>query len=198
MPVVPKKQLRLKGSLPSQRTLRVGTSGKPELREKAALGISVKSMPKRTLDSPDSLKALVGQEIAVTGWFAVAQERIQQFADATLDHQWIHVDVERSKRESPFGAPIAHGFLTLSLLPHLMHEALEMKNGIRMGVNYGLNHLRFVSPVRSGSKLRGRFTLQSIKDVPGNGLEAVYKATVEGENAEKPFVVAEWVVRYYR
>jgi acyl dehydratase len=155
-------------------------------------------MAKRVVNSPDSLKELVGQELAVTDWFTMTQDRIQQFADATLDHQWIHVDVDRSKRESPFGAPIAHGFLTLSLLPHLMHEALEMKDGIRMGVNYGLNHLRFVSPVRSGSKLRGRFTLQSIKDVPGNGLEAVYKASIEGENAEKPFVVAEWVVRYYR
>lgn len=155
-------------------------------------------MAKRVLNSPDELKQLVGQELAVTGWFTMDQDRIQKFADATLDHQWIHVDVERAKRESPFGAPIAHGFLTLSLLPHLMHEALEMKNGIRMGVNYGLNHLRFVSPVRAGSKLRGRFTLQSIKDVPQNGLEAVYKATVEGESAEKPFVVAEWVVRYYK
>jgi acyl dehydratase len=155
-------------------------------------------MAKRVVDSPDALKDLVGQELAVTDWFTMNQDRIQQFADATLDHQWIHVDVERSKRESPFGAPIAHGFLTLSLLPHLMHEALEMKKGIRMGVNYGLNHLRFVSPVRAGAKLRGRFALQSIKDVPQNGLEAVYKATVEGENSEKPFIVAEWVVRYYK
>lgn len=155
-------------------------------------------MAKRVLNSPDELKALVGQELSVTDWFTMNQDRIQQFADATLDHQWIHVDVARSKRESPFGAPIAHGFLTLSLLPHLMHEALEMKNGIRMGVNYGLNHLRFVSPVRAGSKLRGRFALKAIKDVPQNGLEAVYNATIEGENAEKPFVVAEWVVRYYK
>src|SRR5215475_13417023 len=89
------------------------------------------SMPKRVLDTVDALKELVGQEVAVTDWFTVTHERIQQFADATLDHQWIHVDSERAQRESPFGAPIAHGFLTLSLLPHLMHEALEMKNGIR-------------------------------------------------------------------
>src|SRR5579884_3778403 len=119
-------------------------------------------MPGRTLDSPDSLKTLVGQEIAVTGWFTVAQERIQQFANATLDHQWIHIDAERARRESPFRAPIAHGFLTLSLLPHFMHEALEIKQGVRMGVNYGLNRVRFVSPVRAGSNICARFVLQSI------------------------------------
>jgi acyl dehydratase len=92
-------------------------------------------MPPRTLDSPEALKNFVGQEIAVTDWFNVTQDRIQQFADATLDHQWIHVDVERARRESPFKAPIAHGFLTLSLLPHFMHEALEIKQGVRLGVN---------------------------------------------------------------
>src|SRR3954465_4567503 len=154
-------------------------------------------MPKRTLDSPEALKALVGQEIAVTDWFNVTQERIQQFADATLDHQWIHVDVDRARRESPFKAPIAHGFLTLSLLPHFMHQALEIKQGIRLGVNYGLNRVRFVSPVRAGSNLRARIWLQSLKDVP-NGMEAIFNATVEVEDGEKPCCVAEWVVRYYR
>jgi len=155
-------------------------------------------MPTRTLNNLESLKELVGQEVGVTDWFTVTQERIQQFADATLDHQWIHVDVERAKRESPFGAPIAHGFLTLSLLPHFMHEVLGVKDGVRMGVNYGLNRLRFVSPVRVGSKVRARFTLQSLKEVPPKGVEAVYQATVEGENNPKPCCVAEWVVRYYR
>jgi acyl dehydratase len=155
-------------------------------------------MPKRIVSSLDSLKELVGQEMAVTDWFTVTQERIQQFADATLDHQWIHVDVERAKRESPFGAPIAHGFLTLSLLPHFMHEAMAIQETLRMGVNYGLNRVRFVSPVRSGVKVRARFTLKSIKDVQPNGVEAVYDATIEGENSEKPYCVAEWVVRSYR
>jgi acyl dehydratase len=155
-------------------------------------------MPKRTLESPADLKNLVGQEISVTDWFNVTQERIQQFADATLDHQWIHVDVERARRESPFRAPIAHGFLTLSLLPHFMHEALEIKQGIRLGVNYGLNRVRFVSPVRAGSNIRARVALQSLKDVPPSGVEAVFNATVEVENGEKPCCVAEWVVRYYR
>jgi len=155
-------------------------------------------MPKRILDSPEALKTLVGQEIAVTDWFNVTQERIQQFADATLDHQWIHVDVERARRESPFRAPIAHGFLTLSLLPHFMHLALEIKQGIRMGVNYGLNRVRFVSPVRAGSNLRARIVLHSLKDVSVNGMEAVFNATIELEGGEKLCCVAEWVVRYYR
>ena len=155
-------------------------------------------MPKRILDSPDALKDLVGQEISVTDWFNVTQERIQQFADATLDHQWIHVDVERARRESPFRAPIAHGFLTLSLLPHFMHEALEIKQGIRLGVNYGLNRVRFVSPVRAGSNIRARVALQSLKDVPPSGVEAVFSATVEVESGEKPCCVAEWIVRYYK
>jgi acyl dehydratase len=154
-------------------------------------------MPKRILDSPEALKVLVGQEIAVTDWFNVTQERIQQFADATLDHQWIHVDVERARRESPFKAPIAHGFFTLSLLPHFMHQALEIKQGIRLGVNYGLNRVRFVSPVRVGSNIRARIVLQSLKDVQ-DGMEAVFNATVEVEGGEKPCCVAEWVVRYYR
>jgi acyl dehydratase len=155
-------------------------------------------MPKQTLDSLDALKGLVGREIAVTDWFNVTQERIQQFADATLDHQWIHVDVERARRESPFKAPIAHGFLTLSLLPQFMHEALEIKQGIRLGVNYGLNCVRFVSPVRAGSNIRARIVLQSLKEVPPNGVEAVFNATVEVEGGDKPCCVAEWVVRYYQ
>ena len=155
-------------------------------------------MPTRVLDSTDSLKELVGQELSVTDWFQVTQERIQQFADATLDHQWIHVDVERARRESPFRSPIAHGFLTLSLLPHFMHEAIQIKQGVRMGVNYGLNRVRFVSPVRAGSNIRARIALQSIKDVAPNAVEVIFHATVEVEGSEKPGCVAEWVARYYR
>src|SRR5262245_6331290 len=138
-------------------------------------------MPKRIINTPESLKELAGQEVAVTEWFTVTQERIQQFADCTLDHQWIHVDVDRAKRESPFRAPIAHGFLTLSLLPHFMHEALGVKEGVSMGVNYGMNKVRFVSPVRAGTRVRARFTLQSVRDVPPNSVEAVYRVTVESE-----------------
>lgn len=154
--------------------------------------------PKRVLDSLDALKDLVGQEVAVTDWFTMTQERVQQFADATLDHQWIHVDVERAKRESPFKGPIAHGFLTLSLLAHFMQSAVGIRQGVRMGVNYGMNKVRFVSPVRVGSRIRARFALQSIKDVAPNGVEAQYNATIEAEGSEKPACVAEWLVRYYR
>ena len=149
------------------------------------------------LTSLDELKNHIGSEIGVSDWMTIAQERIQQFADATGDHQWIHVDVERARRESPFKTTIAHGFLTLSLLPQLVPQVLQIKSGIRMGINYGLNRLRFVSPVRSSSNIRARFTLQSLKELP-DCVEAVYAVVVEGENAQKPICVAEWVVRYYR
>ncbi|HSM85648.1 MAG TPA: MaoC family dehydratase [Candidatus Limnocylindrales bacterium] len=155
-------------------------------------------MPKRMFDSLDALKECVGQEIVVTDWFQMTQERIQQFADATLDHNWIHVDVERARRESPFKMPIAHGFLTLSLLAYFMQEFIGVKQGVRMGLNYGLNRLRFVSPVRAGTNIRARFTLQSVKDVGPAGLEAEYNASVETEGGDKPALVAEWLVRYYR
>jgi acyl dehydratase len=143
-----------------------------------------------------SLKEWVGREIGVSEWFGVSQERIRQFADATEDRQWIHLDAERAQRESPYGATIAHGFLTLSLLSHLLKQAVQIKNGVRMSVNYGLNRVRFPAPVRAGSKVRGRFTLQSAKELP-DGLEAVFEATIEVEGSEKPCCVAEWVIRYY-
>ncbi|HZU31719.1 MAG TPA: MaoC family dehydratase [Candidatus Angelobacter sp.] len=154
-------------------------------------------MPKRTLDSPSSLKDFLGQEISVTDWLNITQERIQQFADATLDHQWIHIDVERARSESPFKAPIAHGFLTLSLLSHFMHEAFEFKQAIKMGVNYGLDRVRFVSPVPAGSNIRARVVLQSLKDIPPAGMEAIFNVTIERESASKPACIAEWIVRYY-
>src|SRR5215471_15587337 len=145
-----------------------------------------------TLSSLNELKHHVGREIGVSGWLAVSQDRIQQFADATGDHQWIHVDVERARRESPFKNTIAHGFLTLSLLPQFVPQVLQIKSGVRMGINYGLNRLRFVSPVRSSTKIRARFTLQALKDLP-DCAEAVYAVTVEGEDSQKPICVAEWV-----
>lgn len=149
------------------------------------------------LDSLDSLKDHVGREIGVSEWMPVNQDRIQQFADATGDHQWIHVDPERAARESPYKAAIAHGFLTLSLLPQFVPQVMELRGGVRMGVNYGLNRLRFPSPVRAGSRVRASFTLQSVKEIP-EGIEAVYAVKVECEGSEKPCVAAEWVVRYYR
>jgi len=155
-------------------------------------------MPARVFESLDAVKQMVGQEVAVTDWFTMTQDRVQQFADATLDHQWIHVDVERAKRESPFKTPIAHGFLTLSLLAHFMEEAVTIKQKFSLAVNYGMNKMRFVSPVKVGARIRARFVLAAAKDVEPNGLEAQYNATVEIEGSEKPACVAEWLVRYYR
>ena len=110
----------------------------------------------------EELAAKVGQEVVVSDWLEVTQERINQFADATGDHQWIHVDVERARRESPFGTTIAHGFLTLSLLSHFLNNSLEFGNS-KMGVNYGCNRLRFTAPVKAGSRLRARFKLKEFQ-----------------------------------
>ncbi len=148
------------------------------------------------VETPQSLRDLVGREITMTEWFAVTQERIQQFADVTEDRQWIHVDPERAQRESPYGSTIAHGFLTLSLLSRFMKEAIEIRSGLRMAVNYGLNRVRFPSPVRTGSKIRAQFTLRSLKELP-DAIEAIFDATVEAQDNDKPCCVAEWVVRYY-
>ena len=153
-------------------------------------------MAARIINGIEELSTLVGQEVAVSDWFEVTQERINAFADATLDHQWIHVDVERAKTETPFGSTIAHGFLTLSLLPHLVAQALKVEGNFKMGINYGLNKLRFVSPVRSGSRIHARCTLQSVEEVTG-GWQIIWAVTVETENAQKPSLVAEWLVRYY-
>jgi acyl dehydratase len=148
------------------------------------------------IETPRSLSDFVGREIAVTDWFTVTQERIRDFAEVTEDRQWIHVDRERAKRESPFGATVAHGFLTLSLVSHFMREAIEIRSGVRMGINYGLNRVRFPSPVRADSQIRARVSLLSMKELP-NALEATFAISVEGQDSDKPHCVAEWIVRYY-
>jgi acyl dehydratase len=145
----------------------------------------------------DDLKNFVGREIGVTDWLQVTQERIQQFAEATEDRQWIHLDTDRAKRESPYGTAIAHGFLTLSLISYLMKQAVRIQRGFRMAVNYGLNRVRFPAPVPAGSRIRARFTLASLEELP-KGIEAVFSVTVESEGKEKPCCVAVWIVRYYR
>lgn len=145
----------------------------------------------------DELKDFVGREIGLTEWVQVTQERIQQFAEATEDRQWIHLEAERAKRESPYGKTIGHGFLTLSLISYLMKQAIQIQSGLRMAVNYGLNRVRFPAPVPAGSRIRGRFTLASLKELP-KGIEAIFSVTVESEGKEKPCCVAEWIVRYYR
>jgi acyl dehydratase len=158
-------------------------------------------MPPLLIENLDALKDFVGREIAITDWFEVTQERILQFAEATEDRQWIHLDPDRARRESPYATTIAHGFLTLSLLSHLSKQALQIKNGVGMIVNYGLNRVRFPAPVPVGSKIRARFTLQSLKDV-ANAREAVFSVVIEGQSNAgqdhgKPCCVAEWVVRFY-
>jgi acyl dehydratase len=153
-------------------------------------------MPPLKLDSIKSLKEFVGRECGTTDWLTVTQERIQQFAEATEDHQWIHVDPERARRESPYGAAVAHGFLTLSLLGYFVRQIIQLPKDVRRTINYGLNRVRFPSPVREGEKIRSRVFLQSCRELP-DSMEAVFAITVEAEGAEKPCCVAEWVVRYY-
>jgi acyl dehydratase len=153
-------------------------------------------MATRIISGIEELKTLAGEEIGASDWFEVTQARINAFADATEDHQWIHIDTERARTASPFGTTIAHGFLTLSLLPHLAAQAYRVQGDFKMGINYGLNRLRFISPVPSGSRVRARFTLQSVEDVAG-GAQLTVVATVEIEGGQKPALVAEWLMRYY-
>ena len=152
-------------------------------------------MPRVKFESLDQLKSLVGKEVVVSDWVEITQERIDRFAEATGDFQWIHVDVERAKRESPFGAPIAHGFLTLSLMSKFFNESLDFGHS-RMGVNYGGNRVRFTDPVTVGSRLRARLVLGQIEDIPG-GVQIAWNVTMECEGRDKPCLVAEWLTRRY-
>ncbi len=152
-------------------------------------------MPVTEIQSLARLRELVSQEVAVSEWLEVKQERINDFAATTGDHQWIHTDPERARRESPFGTTVAHGFLTLSLLPELARQAMIVA-GVRMSVNYGLNRVRFVAPVPAGTYIRGRFSLSNVEEIEG-GVQAEWSVTVEREGGTKPCCVAEWLVRYY-
>lgn len=143
----------------------------------------------------DALKAVVGQEVAVSDWVMVTQERVNLFADATNDHQWIHVDLERCKSESPFGGPIAHGFLTLSLVSALFEQSVRMVDA-NMVVNYGLNKVRFPAPVPVGSRVRARLTLAKVEDIDG-GAQLEWNVVVEREGGSKPVCVAELLLRRY-
>ena len=148
----------------------------------------------RTFQTIAELKDLVGQEVGVSDWITVTQERIQLFADATNDHQWIHLDAERAKA-GPFGTTIAHGFLTLSLLPEMAASAFGVRE-TRMGVNYGLNKVRFPAPVPSGSRLRGRFKLIDYEPLEG-GAQLTVQVTMEREGSDKPVCIAESIGRRY-
>ena len=145
--------------------------------------------------SVQDLKDLVGVELGPTEWHVVDQAAIDGFADLTGDHQWIHVDPERA-RQGPFGAPIAHGFLTLSLLPRFFEAGLAIE-GARMGINYGLNRVRFTAPVPVGSRLRARLVLQSTEALAPDGLQMTWLVTVEREGSDKPACVAESLSRSY-
>ena len=142
-----------------------------------------------------TLRDRVGHELAVSDWFAVTQEQINQFAEATGDRQWIHVDAARAAVESPFKTTIAHGFLTLSLVSALLRDAIHF-TGVRMAINYGSNRVRFVSPVPTGSRIRGRFTIGAVEEI-GGSIQATWQVTIEREGTDKPSCVAEWLVRYY-
>lgn len=141
------------------------------------------------------LQALVGEVVGTSDWLTIDQKRIDTFAEATGDSQWIHVDPERAAK-GPFGTTIAHGFLTLSLLPPFMTDAFEIRN-VKMGLNYGLNKVRFVQPVPVGSRLRGHFKVLAWEPLEGNGAQITYEMTVEVEGASKPACVAETILRVF-
>jgi acyl dehydratase len=142
-----------------------------------------------------TLNDRIGQEITVSDWLEVTQSRIDRFAEATGDNQWIHVDPARAATESPFKTTIAHGFLTLSLLSPLIRDSLQF-SGLRMAINYGLNRVRFVSPVPAGARIRARITVQAVEQVTG-GFQVTWQVTIEREHGGKPACIAEWLVRYY-
>ena len=137
----------------------------------------------------------LGQEIGISDWMLIDQNSVNGFAQVTGDQQWIHVDVERARRESPFGGPIAHGYLTLSLLAKFAQECIGV-DGIKLAVNYGLNRVRFAAPVKVGSRVRARFILAGVEDIQG-GAQLVWQATIEIEGGDKPACVAEMVTRWY-
>ena len=149
----------------------------------------------RTFQTLNELAQLVGQDIAVSDWVPITQEQVNLFAEATGDHQWIHVDVERAK-QGPFGGPIAHGFLTLSLLPKLLEGAIHIEQS-RMGVNYGLNKVRFTAPVPVGSRLRAHAKLLAADTIDHGGYQFTWNVTIEREGSDKPVCVAESISRRY-
>jgi acyl dehydratase len=142
------------------------------------------------------LRERVGRDVGISPWHTVTQEQIDRFAELTGDDQWIHVDVERARRESPYGTTIAHGFLTVSLLSKFAKEAIAIEGDFKMRINYGFNRLRFTGAVPAGARIRGRFTLNSIKDIEG-GVEIAWGVVVEVEGRDKPALAAEWLGRTY-
>ena len=150
----------------------------------------------RVFTSPDALQAAVGTELGVSGWAEITQDRIDLFAEATGDRQWIHVDPERARRESPYGTTVAHGYLTLSMLPVFIYDVIRLE-GVRQSVNYGSNRVRFPAPVPAGSRLRGRIRLLAAERMEGGGLRTTLQTTVEIEGSERPACVAETMAVHY-
>ena len=151
----------------------------------------------REIGSFEELEREIGQEVAIGEWCLVDQDKIRMFAEATGDRQWIHLDVERAEKESPFGGTIAHGFLTLSLLSSMMAGAIRMAMPLALVVNYGLDRVRFISPVRAGARIRPRIVLRALEPVDG-GWQATWSVTIELEKSAKPAAIAEWLLRYYQ
>jgi acyl dehydratase len=155
------------------------------------------AMPPFEIGHLSLLKEFEGRELPPTDWLVLTQDRIQNFADATEDRQWIHLDPERAARESPHGGTIAHGFLTLSLVSYFAGQAIRVREGVGTRINYGLNRVRFPSAVRAGSLIRARVTLLSVKEAAAF-VDIIFSVTIESQGANKPCCVAEWLVRYYR
>jgi acyl dehydratase len=153
-------------------------------------------MPQRIIDGVAELRDLVGQEVGVSDWFLVTQERISAFAEVTEDRQWIHCDADRARAESPYGTTIVHGYLTLSLLSHLLSQAVRVRGPFSRVINYGLNRVRFPAAVHAGERIRARCTLKAVEEVPG-GLQLVWTVTMECEGQPKPVMVAESLSRLY-
>jgi acyl dehydratase len=148
------------------------------------------------LESWHAFKQYEGREIAISDWLQITQERVRQFAEVTEDRQWIHLDQERARRESPYGSTIAHGFLTLSLLPCLIRQSIQIPTGVRLSVNYGLNRVRFPAAVRVAANIRARIALQSLSQSE-DYVQAIMMVSVEAQGETKPCCVAECVMRYY-
>ncbi len=150
----------------------------------------------REINNLEELFSMIGKEVSISDWLEITQERINKFAEVSGDYQWIHIDVERAKKESPYRTTVAHGFLTLSLLTFLESQAVKIKMPFKMRINYGLNKVRFPAPVPAGSRIRASLKLVAAEKIP-NGLQLIWEITIEREGSSKPCCVAEWILRYY-
>ncbi len=153
-------------------------------------------MPPLVVKNVKELHEYIGREIGVSDWLLISQERVAQFAEATEDRQWIHLDQVRAAAESPYGATIAHGFLTLSLVSHFIKDVITVEGGVRFAVNYGLNRVRFPAPVKVGSRIRARVGLAALTE-NAESVDSTFSVKIESEGSGKPNCVAEWIVRYY-